>query len=418
MQVDVYTYEDYNYLTFQDACEGGRSWVRKLLKKGRAKTQRGAHKLKVLNEMCGGNQTLKTLQSTVSGSSSPVYTAPEEHLNTIVTAESLLGLYLDTKKSPELKEEGQGGKDSKGLKQISKEDSAKCDVYSLSCVLLELFSGTRERLRERLPEDLCRYYTHRMRAYQRNPTTSKPASVDMRCKRSVSSPRRSSGGQRDSSLSSRNRSLISTRGRIPEFIDGDPIGGVGINLEGLNVPDLLLKPIKCGLALDKNNRVSMAVLRDLLSRALKSTAGRDVEGKHKIQYLDKDRVAEVDKQLVIANLIKGTTNVYKLDNLFGVRVAVKVMGSLALSGALETEVQILQESCQHPFVVGFFGCGFSERSGWFLAMEYVPNTLADVCFGSPVPVQQRLQMAVDMAKGFSYLHAKGVSLCYVAVHVA
>ena len=300
----------------------------------------------ISEDMAGGNQTLKTLQSTVSGVSSPVYTAPEHHLG--------LGESQVTK--------------------LSAKQSAKCDVYGLGSVLVELFARSRQRLTDVLPDDLFHYYKDRFEALvpdrKRGSTTSARVPATVAAKQS----------SQDAPL--------------------------GFDLDDFELPPVVVPAVRAAVALESKRRVTMSKLRDLLSRALTQAEKQD-DGDD-ILYLTQDEVKNVDSNLIIKNLIKGTENIYKI-TLSGVPVAVKALGSVALTGALKTEVKMLQELSKHECVVGFLGAGFSERLGWFLCMEYVPNTLTELCFRKPMlPLGLRLQMAIDMAQGFRDLHARGV----------
>lgn len=304
----------------------------------------------ISEEMSAGCQTLKTLQSTASGVSSPVYTAPEQHINMAVSDST----------------------------KMSTEASARCDVYGLGCVLLELFSRSRQRLADALPDDLVHYYSERFKEFKIQTKPGIRAKADAKARGSAH--------------------LVPRRERKTP---------VGIDISDFELPPLVSPAVSSALALDPKDRPSMAVLRDMLSRALREAEAADDENGG-ILYLDKEQVAEVDRSLVISNLIKGTQNIYKI-SLFGVTAAVKVMGSVALIGALKSEVKILQETSKHESVVGFLGAGFSQRHGWFLVMEYVPNSLSDLCFRQPLlPLGLRVQMAEDMAGAFRDLHKRGV----------
>ena len=324
-------------------------------------------------EMSGGHHTLKTLQSSASSAASRVttYAAPESHLGFARPVAS-------ERKS-----------DSALVSHSSHvHNAARRDVYSLGCVLLELFAQSRQRLVDKLPDDLHAYY------YERAENASLL-------------PRLGNSSQHDSSASqtrTQSGSRFVTLRQVSE--DGDETQVLGIDVEDFRLPSVVIPCIVAAIALNPERRARMLGLREMLKTAL--IAAEKQSDEKGIAYLNSAQITEVDKGLLITNLIKGTNNLYKI-GLFGVPVAVKVMGSVALVGALHSEVKILQEMCEHEFVVGFLGCGFSDRHGWFLVMEYVQNTLSDMCFNKPLlPLSLRLRISIDMAQGFAHLHAKGV----------
>lgn len=70
VQVDVYTFDDVNYLTFCDV-HSGRGWVRKLYKKGTARNTPGRHLHKVLTEYAFWESSLPHLPKRIHTDNEP-----------------------------------------------------------------------------------------------------------------------------------------------------------------------------------------------------------------------------------------------------------------------------------------------------------------------------------------------------------
>jgi len=242
---------------------------------------------------------------------------------------------------------------------------AKQDVFSTAAVLVELLSASQQRLEHSLPRDLVSHYKESMRR----------ARIDL------TSPTKGN--------------LTEDRKLAPAF-----------ELKTFEVESKLLPTISKAISLDPARRPSMSEFRDELAVAVKSM--EDNQDSEEFRLMTAEQVSQIDMGLSISNLIKGTTNVYRI-SLFGGSVAVKTFGSGKLSESLKDEIRILQAFSEHPFIVRLFGIGFSERFGWFFCMEYVPNTLESLCFReTPLPILLRIQMAMDMAIGFSFLHSMGI----------
>jgi len=310
-------------------------------------------------EISGMTNTLKTLQTSTTLSSTgtqPLYMAPERHVQV------------------ELKS--------------SAKDSARADVFSTGAMLVELLSNSRQKLEHVLPRDVCSHYTQRAHSAGIDLTRRHDTESDLKKSETKAALARSLSVRFAGDVEDSNKV-------IPAF-----------ELKSFELDQALLPILTKGIALDPMERPSMTELKVQLMKARKVIEERS-ELKE-IRYLNKQQVAEIDKSLVIANIVQGTRNVYKV-TLFGGLVAVKVLGSVKFSGKLRDEVLILQATSDYPLVVKMFGVGYSERFGWFLCMEYVPNSLEGLSFRTPLlPLPLRVQMATDMAKGFSFLHQMGI----------
>mmetsp|Transcript_12708 Transcript_12708/g.25943 ORF Transcript_12708/g.25943 Transcript_12708/m.25943 type:complete len:1632 (-) Transcript_12708:201-5096(-) len=127
-----------------------------------------------------------------------------------------------------------------------------------------------------------------------------------------------------------------------------------------------------------------------------------------VERLKPKEEEELENFLMIDNLIGDSKNVYRA-KLDSIDVAVKSLGTKEITSDTISEVKLLQDFAKCPFVVNTLGCGFSDRFGWYLAMEYVEHSLADLIQRSPaLPMHLRVQISIMTSEGLAFLHDNGV----------
>uniref|UniRef100_A0A7S0H0U2 Protein kinase domain-containing protein n=1 Tax=Amorphochlora amoebiformis TaxID=1561963 RepID=A0A7S0H0U2_9EUKA len=157
--------------------------------------------------------------------------------------------------------------------------------------------------------------------------------------------------------------------------------------------------------LEAANNKAMAGLHKIAARTLGGHGG-ETAGMGDIRLLMPQQVAEISKQLVIANRTK--TNIYRA-YMSGVKIAVRVLDVGSIRGPIKQAILRHQKLSHTPFVVQLFGVGFSRKHGWFIAMEYIEKTLNDILNAwPPLLLDIRMQIAADIASALQYLHTARV----------
>jgi len=143
-------------------------------------------------------------------------------------------------------------------------------------------------------------------------------------------------------------------------------------------------------------------------RSLESKLWKAQEMEGQVLRLGQMKEGIIEKYLRIDCLVPGTQNVYKA-RLHGVDIAVKTLGVKELQLSAQREIKILQDCSRSSYVIDMLGCGYSERFGWYMAMEFITLNMRNFLTKNPnLSMQQRLCLGLMVSEGVAFLHRFGI----------
>jgi len=157
----------------------------------------------------------------------------------------------------------------------------------------------------------------------------------------------------------------------------------------------------------------LSAMNDLASRTALGGQGASsligtAHGVNTVRMLLKPQVKELDQQIVMRNCVSKKMGIYKA-RLSGVPVSLKLLKTNVLNARLKAGLLMHQKLATSPFVVQMFGSGYSATCGWFVALEYIDKSLADVINSwPPLAINKRAFVAIDVARAFEFLHDQTV----------
>eukprot|EP00466_Bigelowiella_natans_P002126 jgi/Bigna1/80271/fgenesh1_pg.69_\ len=97
----------------------------------------------------------------------------------------------------------------------------------------------------------------------------------------------------------------------------------------------------------------------------------------------------------------------------GIPVYIKLLDVKKLMGDNRSSLLIHQRLCStSPMIVHMFGVGKSEQYGWYIAQERIDSSLDRlISSASPLPLKNRVQIAIQIARAVKEVHAAGIAHC-------